>query len=133
MGEVYRAHDTRLSRDVPIKVLPEAFAQDAGWLSRFDREAKAVASLSHPNILAIIGAALSVLNWTAAESARSAACLIPCIRVTGPRAVTGSRAHRGIESPWYLDSQGLRRRCGTIVLTIEDRQADIWMSDITRR
>ena len=53
MGEVYRAHDTRLGRDVAIKVLPEAFAKDAGWLSRFDREAKAVASLSHPNILAI--------------------------------------------------------------------------------
>jgi Tol biopolymer transport system component len=53
MGEVYRAHDTRLGRDVAIKVLPEAFAQDASWLARFDREAKAVASLSHPNILAI--------------------------------------------------------------------------------
>ncbi len=53
MGEVYRARDTKLDREVAIKVLPEAFAQDADRLARFDREAKAVAALSHPNILAI--------------------------------------------------------------------------------
>jgi Tol biopolymer transport system component len=53
MGEVYRAHDTRLDRDVAIKVLPEAFARDADRLARFEREAQAVAALSHPNILAI--------------------------------------------------------------------------------
>jgi Tol biopolymer transport system component len=53
MGEVYRARDTRLDRDVAIKVLPDAFARDADRLSRFEREAKAVAALSHPNILAI--------------------------------------------------------------------------------
>ncbi len=53
MGEVYRARDTRLDREVAIKVLPERLAQDAGALARFEREAKVVASLSHPNILAI--------------------------------------------------------------------------------
>src|ERR1700694_412313 len=53
MGEVYRARDTRLDRDVAIKVLPAAFAQDDHRLSRFEREAKAIAALSHPNILAI--------------------------------------------------------------------------------
>jgi Tol biopolymer transport system component len=53
MGEVYRARDTRLDRDVAVKVLPEAFAEDGDRLSRFEREAKAVAALSHPNILAI--------------------------------------------------------------------------------
>jgi serine/threonine-protein kinase len=53
MGEVYRAHDERLDRDVAIKVLHEAVAQDADRLSRFEREAKAVAKLEHPNILAI--------------------------------------------------------------------------------
>jgi Tol biopolymer transport system component len=53
MGEVCRARDTRLDRDVAIKVLPSAFAQDADRVSRFEREAKAVAALSHPNILAI--------------------------------------------------------------------------------
>src|SRR6516225_5065388 len=53
MGEVYRANDPRLGRDVAIKVLPERLARDAQALARFMREAKAVAALSHPNILAI--------------------------------------------------------------------------------
>jgi hypothetical protein len=53
MGEVYRARDTRLDRDVAIKVLPESLSHDPDRLSRFAREAKAVAALSHPNILAI--------------------------------------------------------------------------------
>ena len=53
MGEVYRARDTRLGREVAIKVLPERFANDPNRLSRFEREVKAVAALSHPNILAI--------------------------------------------------------------------------------
>jgi len=55
MGEVFRAHDSRLSRDVAIKVLPPAFAQDPGRVARFRREAQVVASLSHPNIAAIYG------------------------------------------------------------------------------
>jgi serine/threonine protein kinase/Tfp pilus assembly protein PilF len=53
MGEVYKAKDTRLDREVAIKVLPESMAQDPAALSRFQREAKAVAALSHPNILSI--------------------------------------------------------------------------------
>ena len=53
MGEVYRAKDTKLDRDVAIKVLPQIVAADPDALIRFEREAKAVASLSHPNILAI--------------------------------------------------------------------------------
>jgi len=53
MGEVYRARDTRLDRDVAIKVLPAHLAGDANAVARFAREAKAVAALSHPNILAI--------------------------------------------------------------------------------
>ena len=55
MGEVYRAHDSRLGRDVAIKLLPEAFMRDAERLARFDREARALAALSHPNIGAIFG------------------------------------------------------------------------------
>jgi Tol biopolymer transport system component/tRNA A-37 threonylcarbamoyl transferase component Bud32 len=53
MGEVYRARDTKLDREVAIKVLPEKLAADATALARFEREAKAVAALSHPNILGI--------------------------------------------------------------------------------
>jgi TolB-like protein/Tfp pilus assembly protein PilF/aminoglycoside phosphotransferase (APT) family kinase protein len=53
MGVVYRAHDERLDRDVAVKVLHEDVAQDADRLARFEREAKAVAKLDHPNILAI--------------------------------------------------------------------------------
>src|SRR5438093_6601276 len=53
MGEVYRAHDTRLKRDVAIKILPEEFSRDHDRLSRFQREAEALASLNHTNIAAI--------------------------------------------------------------------------------
>ena len=55
MGEVYRAHDTTLDRDVAIKVLPDAFATDPERLALFEREAKVLASLNHPNIAAIYG------------------------------------------------------------------------------
>src|SRR5881396_965367 len=53
MGEVYRGHDTRLGRDVAVKVLPGEFASDEGRLKRFEQEAKTLASLNHPNILSI--------------------------------------------------------------------------------
>jgi len=53
MGEVYKARDTRLNRDVALKILPESFANDAERLRRFEQETQAVAALNHPNILAI--------------------------------------------------------------------------------
>src|SRR5687768_4880765 len=53
MGEVYRAHDAKLDRDVAIKILPPALAGDPSAMARFEREARAVAALSHPHILAI--------------------------------------------------------------------------------
>jgi eukaryotic-like serine/threonine-protein kinase len=55
MGEVYRARDAKLGRGVVLKVLPEAFARDAERMARFQREAKVLASLDHPNIASICG------------------------------------------------------------------------------
>src|SRR5438128_5859249 len=55
MGEVYRARDAKLGREVAIKVLPQAFLADADWVGRFEREARVLASLSHPHIGAIYG------------------------------------------------------------------------------
>ena len=55
MGEVYRAKDTKLDREVAIKILPAALAQDPERLARFEREAKVLASLNHPNIAQIYG------------------------------------------------------------------------------
>ena len=76
MGEVYRARDTKLERDVAIKVLPSHLADDALALGRFEREAKAVAALSHPNILAIFdfgserGVAYAVMELLDGETLR---------------------------------------------------------------
>ena len=55
MGEVYRARDTKLDRDVALKALPQAFTDDPDRLARFEREAKVLASLNHPNIGGIHG------------------------------------------------------------------------------
>jgi hypothetical protein len=54
MGEVYRAHDARLGRDVAVKVLPSAFAADTGRLQRFEQEARAAGALSHPNLVSVL-------------------------------------------------------------------------------
>jgi TolB-like protein/Flp pilus assembly protein TadD len=76
MGDVYRARDTRLDRDVAVKVLPERIAKDAEARMRFEREAKAVAALTHPNILAIHdygsedGSAFSVTELLEGETLR---------------------------------------------------------------
>jgi Tol biopolymer transport system component len=61
MGEVYSARDTKLDRDVALKILPEAFAGDADRMARFEREAKLLAALNHPNIAAIYGLEQSAL------------------------------------------------------------------------
>ena len=55
MGEVYRAHDAKLNRDVAIKILPDVFAHDTERVARFTREAQTLASLNHPNIAQIYG------------------------------------------------------------------------------
>src|SRR6185369_13331729 len=76
MGEVYRARDGRLGRDVALKVLPESVAGSPDALSRFEREARAVAALSHPNIVTIHdvgttdGTAYAVLELLNGETLR---------------------------------------------------------------
>src|SRR5712691_8519812 len=76
MGEVYKARDSKLKRDVAIKVLPRSLASDPDTLARFEREAKAVAALSHPNILAIhdfgthAGTAYAVMELLEGETLR---------------------------------------------------------------
>jgi serine/threonine protein kinase len=55
MGEVYRAHDTKLNRDVALKILPQIFAQDSQRMARFEREAQVLASLNHSHIAQIYG------------------------------------------------------------------------------
>ena len=63
MGEVYRARDTKLDRDVAIKVLPAAWRSDPERLARFEREAQVLAALNHPNIAQIYGVEDSGAPW----------------------------------------------------------------------
>ena len=76
MGEVYRARDSRLKRDVAVKVLPQSLAASPDALARFEREAVAVAALSHPNILSIFdfgkqdGVAYAVMELLEGETLR---------------------------------------------------------------
>jgi len=95
MGVVYRAHDERLDRDVAIKVLPQEVAADPERLSRFEREAKAVAKLDHPNILSIHdfgtedGVVYAVMELLEGESLRE---VISTDRLTTGKAVEYARA-----------------------------------------
>src|SRR5689334_15530281 len=73
MGEVWRATDTKLGRDVAIKILPEALAQDSDRMARFAREAQVLASLNHPNIAAIYGVEERALVMELVEGATLAA------------------------------------------------------------
>src|SRR5205085_9942532 len=74
MGEVYRARDTKLDRAVAIKILPEAFAADRERIARFEREAKTLASLNHPNIAHIHG--LEVSNPSAGSGQPAVRALV---------------------------------------------------------
>ena len=95
MGEVYRAHDERLDRDVAVKVLPVSVVQDPDRIARFEREAKAVAQLAHPNILEIWdfgsedGVAYAVMELLEGESLRE---LVSKGGITTGKAVEYARA-----------------------------------------
>ena len=90
MGEVYQAHDTKLGRDVAIKVLPAAFVHDPERLSRFQREARVLASLNHSNIATIHG--LEHLS----ETDRGAGERIGRRRKSGPGRVPAIRRPRSV-------------------------------------
>src|SRR2546427_7120051 len=89
MGEVYRAKDTRLGREVALKVLPEAFARDADRLARFEREARTVAGLNHPNIVVLYsveedhGVRFLTMELVEGQSLDRLVCAggLPCSRV----------------------------------------------------
>src|ERR1700675_4541919 len=99
MGEVYRARDARLGRDVAIKVLPSAFSADAERLDRFEQEARAAAALNHPNILAVYdigthaGAPYIVSELLEGETLRSR--LAPAAAATRESASRGAAASGG--------------------------------------
>src|SRR5262245_28006726 len=103
MGEVYRARDSRLGREVAIKALPAAFAQSAERIARFEREAKLLASLSHPNIGSIYGLEEAggerflVLELVEGQTlaARLERGALPARRSVGDRAAGGERARDG--------------------------------------
>ena len=73
MGAVYRATDTKLNRDVAIKILPDAFAADPERMARFAREAQVLASLNHPNIAAIYGIEEGAMIMELVEGANTSA------------------------------------------------------------
>ena len=101
MGEVYRAHDTKLGRDVAIKILPRAFTSDPDRLARFEREARMLAALNHPNICAIYGLEEAdgvrflvlelVEGETLAERLAALAVLDPGLRAADRRSADASR------------------------------------------
>jgi eukaryotic-like serine/threonine-protein kinase len=102
MGEVYRARDTRLQRDVALKILPEAFGSDPDRLARFEREAQVLASLNHPHIAAIYG--LEDLRLDSSSDIRSGGSSDPPIRALVLELVEGETlADRIASGPVPLD------------------------------
>jgi serine/threonine protein kinase len=98
MGEVYRARDTRLQREVALKVLPDLFALDTDRLARLEREAQVLASLNHPNIAAIYG-------FEQADGLRALALEMvegPTLAIESPRGPCHStrRCRSRARSPW---------------------------------
>ena len=103
MGEVYRATDTKLNRDVAIKVLPDSFAHDPDRLARFTREAQVLASLNHPNIAAIYGVEERALVMELVEGPSLA----------GPAAVSSEALpliHQLIDALEYAHEKGIVHR-----------------------
>ena len=99
MGEVYRAHDSRLNRTVAIKVLPASFSADQDRMQRFSQEARAAAALNHPNILSIFDIGEQDIGDNRIALRR--------LRVAGRRDVARAAAER----PAFLPAKRLTTRC----------------------
>ncbi len=84
MGAVFRARDTRLNRDVAVKVLPKGFASDADRQRRFEQEAKTLAALSHPNVLTVFHTGVH----------EGAPYLAESFRFSWPRGLAARHVHR---------------------------------------
>ncbi len=112
MGEVYRARDTRLGRDVAVKVLPAEYASDPGRLRRFEQEARAVAALSHPNILAVFDAG------SASTSAGVGAGLAPAREGARPSPTRGEEVMVHYLVTELLEGESLRDRLKNGGLTV---------------
>ena len=121
MGEVWRATDTKLGRQVALKVLPEAFAEDAERMARFEREARVLASLNHPNIAHLYGLETApVIPGEAAASRRSRGGTEPEGRVDdAPGKREPLRSH---ESPKYSGDPSTRRPDGRLA---QDDSGDV--------
>jgi eukaryotic-like serine/threonine-protein kinase len=118
MGEVYRARDTKLGRDVALKVLPEAVAGDAQRMARFAREAQVLASLNHPNIAAIYGLEESQGIQALVMELVEGLTLAERLSVQLPPAP--ARRSRGSGNPWVPASAGTTATTKTSPLSIDD-------------
>ena len=96
MGEVYRAHDTRLRRDVALKILPASFTNDPDRLRRFEQEARAVAALNHPNIVSRLRRRRIQRHATTSSPNFSKAIL--SASASPPRARARAQSHRASPS-----------------------------------
>src|SRR6266852_6135255 len=117
MGQVFRARDTKLNRDVALKVLPDSFANDPDRLARFTREAQTLASLNHPNIAHIYGVEESggVRALVMELVGRSVACCDVIVRFSEPVRVREHTDDR--ESP---QSSGEAKRSSSSSAAISD-------------
>src|SRR6516225_3813240 len=108
MGDVYQASDSKLGRNVAIKFLPETFARDTERILRFEREARVLASLNHPNIAAIYGL----------ERASAATCLVMELAIGETRASRPAASPSTMRCVWPCKSQARSKPRTTRVSSI---------------